>query len=60
MYSLGGWSKKKDGRGRYIDGEKGKWRPNTAVLKAVVKFVKETQRLKVESRDKPQQQGGRR
>jgi hypothetical protein len=25
----------KDGRVRYIDGEKGKWKPNTAVLKAV-------------------------
>lgn len=44
-YALGGWSGRMDRTRKYIDGEKGKWKPNTAVLKAVIKFVKATQRL---------------
>ena len=39
-YSLGGWSGRKDRAVRLIDKEKEKWKPNTAVLKAVIKFVK--------------------
>jgi hypothetical protein len=43
-YALRGWSRRKDRIGRYIDRGKGKWRPNTAVLKAVIKFPKATER----------------
>ena len=34
-YALGGWSGKKDGAGRCVDGVKGKWKPNTAVFKEI-------------------------
>lgn len=50
-YSLGGWSGRTDRvTGRYIYGRKEKWKPNTAVLKAVVRFVKATRRLEQRNR----------
>lgn len=45
-FALGGWSGRTDRTtGRYIDGRKENSKPNTAVLKAVIKFVKATGRL---------------
>ena len=45
-YTLGGWSSRKDTiNGKLIDGRKDQWKPNTTVLRAVIQFVKATQRL---------------
>jgi hypothetical protein len=45
-YALGGWSGRRDHRTqRELDGPKEEWKPNMAVLKAVIKFVKATQRF---------------
>ena len=45
-YTLGGWSSRKDTiNGKLIDGRKDQWKPNITVLRAVIQFVKATQRL---------------
>ena len=45
-FALGGWSGRRAGTDqRYVDGPSEEWKPNMAVLKAVITFVKATQRL---------------
>lgn len=45
-YTLGAWSGRRDGAtGKLVDGPRKQWKPNRAVLKAVIQFVKATQRL---------------
>ena len=46
-YALGGWSGRRDKRtNRPVDGPKERWKPNLAVLKAVIQYVKTTQRFR--------------
>jgi hypothetical protein len=45
-YLLGGWSKRKDSvSGKFLDGEKDRWKPDITVVKATVQFLQETGRL---------------
>lgn len=37
-YLLGGWTGKKDPRGRYIDGEASSWKPDVGAVKATLDF----------------------
>ena len=46
LYLLGGWSKRRDlNSGKPLDGEKDKWKPDLVVVRAVVQFLQETDRL---------------
>ena len=56
-YALGGWSDRRDRAGKLIDGRKDKWEPNIGVLKAVVQFVKATERLQPKAREEIEEQG---
>ena len=50
-YAIGGWSGRKDrGTGTFVDGPREKWKPNTAVLKAVIQYVKATGRFQPKAR----------
>lgn len=44
-YLLGGWSGRKDTRGRYIDGEASKWKPNMRTVRATIDFAEKTGRF---------------
>lgn len=45
-YALGGWSGQiKRGKGKEVDRSKAKWKPDISATKAVIQFVKATQRL---------------
>jgi ribonuclease HI len=45
-FALGGWSGRIERRtGKQVDGSKEKWKPDMAALKAVIQFVKATERL---------------
>jgi len=51
-YLLGGWSKRKDANsGKFIDGEKDKWKPDITVVKAIIQFLQETGRLTYQSQE---------
>lgn len=45
LYLLGGWSGRKDPRGRWIDGEAATWKPGLAVVRATVDFAMRTGRF---------------
>ena len=44
-FLLGGWSGQRNKKGELIDGPKEKWKPNLAVVKATINFLKETNRM---------------
>jgi hypothetical protein len=45
-YLLGRWGKRKDLKtGKLLDGDRSKWKPDAAIVKATVRFLQETGRL---------------
>jgi hypothetical protein len=44
LYALGGYLRRREG-GRNIDGPIKRWKPDINVVKAIIKFAKETGRL---------------
>lgn len=41
-YLLGGWGTKKDSRGQLLDGPREKWMPDLKMVKATMRFLKQT------------------